>query len=244
MSIFYNESARTFFLSGGDVSYVLHIDPNGFLTNLYWGKRVPDDAIRPELDNYPSGASFDQRIARQPLELPVRGSGWYGTPAVSAINAHGDDVVDLRYVSHEIFAGKKPLAGLPATYVESDDEAASVEIELADPLTGLRVTAVYSVYDASGVVTRSVRMRNDGAAAMTIDHAQSASVLLYSNDYDVIHLKGGWARERDVVRTDVGKGEYRIFSQRGAGSSLRYYVSVAHCDHIAAVAKRLIGVVG
>ena len=218
MSIRYHSDSQTFYLSGGDVSYVLYVDENGTLLNLYWGKRVPDGSVSFEPDAYPEGASFDLAANRLPYELPVRGSGWYGTPAVSAINAHGDDIVVLKYLGHRVYAGKHPLDGLPATYVEQDDEASSLEIDLADPLTGLRVTAVYSIYEQTGALTRSLRLANGGANALTLNGAMAASVPLYGRDYELIHLKGAWARERGIVRTPVGQGEYRVFSQRGASS--------------------------
>ena len=105
MSINYLASDKTFYLSGGSVSYVMHVDENGYLMNLYWGERLADGAVKPALENYPEGASFDRPALHLPWELPVRGSGWYGTPAVSAVNAAGDDVVVLRYGLY----GKLPL---------------------------------------------------------------------------------------------------------------------------------------
>ncbi len=216
MSIQFDSASRSFYLSGGDVSYVMHVAENGALMNLYWGKRVPDGAISTTLEGYPKAASFDMAENRLPYELPVRGSGWYGTPAVSVLNAQGNDVVVLEYTGHTIYAGKKPLPGLPATYAESEEEASSLEIELTDPLTRVCVTAVYSIYEASGGLTRSLRIANHGRETVTLNGAMAASVLLYGHDYELIHLKGGWARERKVVRTPVGEAEYRIFSQRGA----------------------------
>lgn len=218
MAITYRAEDKTFYLSGGDVSYVLHIDDQRRLMNLYWGKRVPDGSIAPDLSNYPEGASFDMQANRLPYELPVRGSGWYGTPAVCVVNAQGNDVVVLEYAAHRIFDGKKPLDGLPATYVESDAEAQTLEIDLNDPLTGLQVTAVYSVFAQTGAITRSLRLSNSSNDPMQLRGLMSASVPLYGRDYDLIHLKGAWARERAVVRTPVGQGEYRVFSQRGASS--------------------------
>ncbi len=44
MSIQYFAKDRTFYLSGGDVSYVMHVTPEGNLMHLYWGKRVTDGA--------------------------------------------------------------------------------------------------------------------------------------------------------------------------------------------------------
>ena len=229
MSVTYNGDMKTFCLSGGDVSYVLHVDGNGHLMNLYWGKRVPDGAIAPALENYPSHASFDLQAYHLPWELPTRGRGWYGTPAVGAINAAGDDVVDLTYVSHEIFHGKKKPEGLPATYVEDAAEAETLEITLKDALTGLTVKACYAVYSASGAIVRSLLLENAGDKAMEVTALMAASAPLYGNQYDIIHLKGGWAKERSVVRTGLGEGEYRISSQRGA-SGHEENPFVALCD--------------
>jgi len=190
MSINYVSESRSFYLAGGDVSYVLHVTEDGHLMNLYWGKRVPDGAVSTELVGYPACASFDMEANRLPYELPVRGSGWYGAPAVSVINAQGNDVVVLEYVSHSIYAGKKPLPGLPATYVEDESEAASLEIELVDPLTKVQVTAVYTIYEANGAITRSLRIANGGSESVVLNGAMAASAPLYGNDYEIIHLKG------------------------------------------------------
>ena len=73
MSIFYDSARRTFTLSGGNVSYVLHIDDCGRVMNLYWGARVPDGAIDAQLENYRSTASFDPAIAYLPSDLPTPG---------------------------------------------------------------------------------------------------------------------------------------------------------------------------
>ena len=216
MSVFFDEKQRCFYLSGGQVSYVLHTDEQGELENLYWGKRVPDGSVTPALERYYAVASFDKDEYRRPHELPTRGSGWYGTPAVDLVNAQGNDVVTLRYVSHRTYPGKKNLPGLPSTYTENDPEADSLEILLQDPLTGLKVTAVYTVYAQNGVITRHLELENGGDEPALLRGVMAASVPLYGNGYDLIHLKGGWARERSVVRVPQGEGEYRIFSQRGA----------------------------
>jgi len=218
MAITYLASNKTFWLSGGDVSYVMHVSDAGLLMNLYWGKKVADGAIEPHLECYPAGASFELQAGQLPYELPTRGSGWYGTPAVGAVNTQGNDVVVLTYVSHEIYAGKKPLPGMPTTYVEDENEAASLEILLEDKLTGLKVTACYTVFENSGAITRSLKIVNGGEGDISLTGAMAASVPVYGNQYDIVHLKGAWARERKPVRTALGEGEYRIKSQRGASS--------------------------
>ena len=137
-------------------------------------------------------------------------------PAVDVLNAQGDHVVDLRYMGHRILPGKKPLQGLPATYTESDAEAQSLEIDLADPLTGLAVTLQYTVFENSGAISRSMCIANKGPDPVSLRGALAASVPLWGSDYDVLHLKGAWARERTLVRTPLGQGNYSIGSQRGA----------------------------
>ena len=216
MSIFYDENQKSFYLGAGKASYVLHVDEDGRLLNQHWGARVPDGAIQPDLSHYPTLASFDPRTNALPWELPTRGSGWYGEPAVAATNAKGDDMVQLTYVSHAIYMGKNRLPGLPATFARREGDAETLEIELMDRLTGLRVTAVYGVFERTGAITRSLRMKNESGEDIQINGVLSASAPVHGSGYDVIHLKGAWARERHVMRQTQGEGEYRIFSQRGA----------------------------
>ena len=207
---------QVFTLSGGEVSYVLCVSKEGKLLNLHWGKRLPDHALTPDFSDYPGFASFDLPAAWMPWEAPVSGQGWYGTPAVDIITAQGDDVADLRVTGHRIFSGKKPPEGLPGTYSEGDDETESLEIDLADPLTGVTVTLSYTVFADSGAVARSMRVVNGGREPLSLRGALAASVPIWGAGYDVLHLKGAWARERSLVRTPLGQGEYSIGSQRGA----------------------------
>lgn len=216
MSIFYDENQKSFYLGAGKASYVLHVDENGRLLNQHWGARVPDGALSPDFSHYPTLASFDPRTNALPWELPTRGSGWYGEPAVAATNAKGDDMVQLTYVSHAIYMGKNRLPGLPATFARREGDAETLEIELMDRLTGLRVTAVYGVFERTGAITRSLRLKNESGEDMQINGVLSASAPVHGSGCDVIHLKGAWARERHVMRQTQGEGEYRIFSQRGA----------------------------
>ncbi len=125
-------------------------------------------------------------------------------------------MVDLRVTGHRILPGKKGLPGLPCVYTEEAGEAWSLEVDLADSLTGLGVTMQYSVFEKTGAVARSMRVTNAGQEPLTLRGAFPASVPIWGSDYDVLHLKGAWARERTLVRTPLGQGRYEIGSQRGA----------------------------
>ena len=218
MSIYINEEKRTFHLTAGGFSYVLYVDENKHLNNLYWGGKLPDGDFTYLMEGFWDGASFDLKTARLPHEVPTRGVGYYGMPAVGALTQNGDDVCVLTYDGYELYKGKKKLSGLPAVYTEDDTEADTLVITLSDKLTGLTVKLSYSVLNSFGALTRSMELVNGGEETLTLTHILSASVPLYGNDYDVIYLNGGWARERAVMRESVGYATTRIESQRGASS--------------------------
>jgi len=216
MPVEVNAAARTWTLSGGDTSYVLHVDEQDRLLHLYWGPRLPGDALRYSPADYYSFASFDLPVSVCPLELPVCGTGWYGTPAVGVRTEAGDDVVDLRVISSSVRPGKLPLPGLPAVYTEKDSEAETLSFVLGDSLTGLEVTARYTVYAESGAVTRSLSVRNNGSSSLMLTSLLPGCVPFWRSDLDAVHLNGAWARERRIVRTPIQAGELRISSARGA----------------------------
>lgn len=216
MAITFHKEQNVFMLSGGAVSYVLHVTGDQRLMNLYWGNKLPDGSVVPAMEDYPAFVSFDLPISCQPAELPTLGMGWYGVPALDVQNSQGDHVVDLRVKNHRILEGKPPLDGLPATYCQQPEEAQSLEIDLEDEATGLAVTARYTVFQAGGAIARSLLIQNNGKAPLLLKEAMAASVPLWGDGYDIVHLKGAWGRERSIVRTPAGQGEYSIFSQRGA----------------------------
>ena len=216
MPIETNHSARTWTLSGGSTSYVLHQDDQNRLLNLYWGHRLGGNDLTYDPSDYNSFASFDLPVSVLPSELPVCGTGWFGTPAVGIRDTGGSEVVDLKVVSADILPGKPVLPGLPAIYTERDDEADSLAVHLEDAVTGLQVTALFTVFADSGAVTRSLTLKNAGRDPLTVTSLLSASVPMWRDDLDLLHLNGAWARERRIVRVPVGKGEFRIASARGA----------------------------
>ena len=216
MPISVDSEKRLFHLSGKTFSYVLYVDEEGNLLNLHWGSKLPDADITYILDDYHGGASFDSPYSRLPFEIPTIGTGYFGQPGVRAKNGQGNDVTVLKYHSFARVSGKPASKGLPAVYVEAEGEAESLTIVLKDQLTGLTVRAKYTVMEQLDVLTRSLELENGGKEALTLTNMMSASVPLYGNQYDILHLKGGWARERAVVRRPIGEARTCVESRRGA----------------------------
>jgi alpha-galactosidase len=125
-------------------------------------------------------------------------------------------VLDLRYAGHRIVRGKPAVTGLPATYVEDDDEATTVAVDLIDEPTQTAVTLSYTIFRDVPAIARSARIRNAGSGAVRLQCAMSASLDLPDADWDLVHLSGTWARERHVRTRRLELGRQSISSSRGS----------------------------
>ena len=210
----FNESKMLFHLQGPTYSYLLGVK-NGVLMQYYWGGRLPNDAVEGLIENRGEAASFDTPHSRQPVVVPTQEKGYFGQRAVSVRNPEGDDVLSLRYQGYRILPGKKALCGLPASYAENEGEADTLEIDLKDELTGVAVTLSFTVFHAYDVLARSMVVKNESNKPFELNDVQS-SMRLPADKYEIIHLKGAWARERQARRVAMGEGTYAIKSRRGA----------------------------
>ena len=61
-------------------------------------------------------------------EYPVYGAGDMRYPAIEVQQENGSRISEFIYQGHRIYKGKPELEGLPATYVEQDDEADTLEL--------------------------------------------------------------------------------------------------------------------
>lgn len=228
MSIIFHEKSREFHLFNEEVSYVIEIMDNGHLGNLYYGRKLHDaesfeylhdetyyDAMAAYTDEVPSRHCL-QHLR---VEYPSYGSGDYRYPAVEILQENGSKLTNFQYQSHEIFKGKRPLEGLPATYVEDDAEADTLEITLRDELIGTEVVLSYTIYEELSVITRSSRFKHEGEEPVKLEVAMSASVDLPGAEFEMIQLSGSWARERYVKCRKIEQGTQGIYSMRGASSA-------------------------
>lgn len=165
MAIIFHEKTNTFHLTNKDVSYLIRIMENGQLENLYYGKALKDredysymheEEPRSQMSiSMPEPSTLSMHYTRQ--EYPVYGTGDYRSPAFSVLQENGSRITNYVYASHSIFAGKKSLEPLPSTYVESDSEAATLEITLHDQVTDTDLTLSYTLYENYPVITRNAR---------------------------------------------------------------------------------------
>ena len=225
MGIIFNKENRLFHIKSKKTSYVMRVLETGHLINLYWGRKINSNKIDYVVKKRQCGsflADLDNVDALHleiiPQEYPSYGNPDLRSPAVQIKLANGTTVTDFRYYSHEIYNGKKALQGLPATYVENEDEAETLEITLKDELAGLRVILSYTVFKNYDVITRSCKIVNDSKEEVDVLRALSANVDFRHSDFDLIQLSGSWARERHIIRTPLRNGGQCVESRRGASS--------------------------
>lgn len=96
------------------------------------------------------------------LEYPAYGNSDFRHPAYQIEQEDGSRITNLIFKDYKIYKGKPKLQGLPATYVEDENEAETLEIELIDDLINLRVILLYTAFRDYNVITRSAKFINDG----------------------------------------------------------------------------------
>lgn len=241
MKITHTPENGEFHLSNGMISYILRIYENGYAGSLYFGKAL--SPVRPyghlgprDFRGFSHGTGDFTRF-----EYPSAGNGDFRLPAITVVHADGSSVIDPVYRDHRIYSGKKPIPGLPATYVESDSEAETLEIDLVDELSGVIITLFYTIFADYPVIARHVRVTNGGAntsgcarvsgAGETLTCAMSASVDLPDQNWDLIALTGAWAREFQAERLPLRRGVQGVASVRGvSGSQQNPFIALARTN--------------
>ncbi len=225
MPVYYDGQTQQFHLQAGQCSYVMQLYKGAYLVHRYFGRSLSNVSINQPLITVdrafspnPDPADEHFSLDTVPLEYPVFGSSDFRLPAIEAEFDDGSSILDLRYVRHRILPGKPQLIGLPATYVEREEEAQTVEIDLQDAPTGLVVTLRYTAFAHHGVIARSVSVANHGVQNIRLKRVLSAVCDFPSESYHLIHLPGAHAREREMSIIPVGRTAQFLESRRGASS--------------------------
>ena len=224
MSIQFDPASRSFKLDTVSCTYMLRVHETGRLLQVYFGSPIPDITVS-DRDQRRGTASFSPNDPNgpftpdgAPMEYGCNGSGDFRVSALSVRNSNGDSTTDIRYVSHTVIPGKPRIPGLPATYVNELSEADTLQILMADPVTGVKATLCYSVFHEMGVITRGAILENGGEAPCRLERAMSLCVDLPSMEYDMITLYGRHVRERNYCRRPLARGIQGVESKRGSSS--------------------------
>ena len=236
MGIKFSEKNKIFTITTKKTTYQFQVDGFGFLLHLYYGARIEGemDYLLTFYDRGFSGNPHDVGADRTysmdvlPQEFPCMGNGDYRSSALIVQNMDGTYSCDLRYQGYEIQEGKYGLKGLPAVYASSE-EAQTLVIHMEDPVTKVRADLLYGVLPEYDIITRSVKIQNQGNEKIYLEKAASACLDFLWGDYDLISFYGRHTMERNFQRTPVEHGMQLMGSRRGT-SSHQYNPFMILCD--------------
>lgn len=225
MNIHFDEQNRIFKIDTERSSYVIAVvDEEGFLGHVYYGPYIRDTdiAYRLRLDSYPflpSGNGRDRGsfLEAFPHEFPGDDVGDFRESAIGITDAEGHHAVQFFYDSYVIHTEKPGLPGLPATFGTSGTSM-TLDIKLKEPVLGLEAVLSYSVFVDCEAVVRSVRVTNCSEKEITLNKIMSLSLDMEDEEYQMLSLHGGWAKERQMEYRSIGHGKQCVSSVRGESS--------------------------
>jgi alpha-galactosidase len=216
MPIEWREDGRQLHLHNERISYVMRVLESGALAHLYFGPRLATGRDYSHFVRSSFITKFNRVLDPISMELPTAGRGDFRVPMLTVRHPDGSTVLDLIYREHAISPGKPHLDGLPSTYVEDESEAETVEICLVDGNSSTRVRLITTIFADRPVVTRSMRVINEGSGDLKLTTAMSAVLDLPDPDWNLVQLAGAWAREAHIVDAPLVTGSRAVRSQRGS----------------------------
>ncbi len=222
MAIRYDEITKSFQLDTKTASYVIGIaDAEGFVGHAYFGKKLGEDDVtylmRAQEHPFTPDCNARDRLSFLdcfPMEYPTGGVGDFRESAIVVRSSSGHRGLQLTFDSYNVYRGKHPLDGLPATW-GSEDDTETLELVLTDKVLKIKAVLSYSIFDGIDAVVRNVKLYNESNEPMFIERIMSASMDMDNKEYDKILLNGSWARERYIERTPVNYGIQGMSSVRG-----------------------------
>lgn len=226
MSITYLEQERIFRLDTPNTTYLIGlVGTEGLLGHIYYGRRLcsargAELFLRTQEHPYTPDTNARERVAIMdsfPAEYSGHGVGDFRESSVRVRDKNGCSGVQLTYLCHEIYDGKKPLEGLPATF-GGEREVTTLVITCEDKALGLLARLSYSVFEDTDAIARSVCFENGGGDALCLEKAMSGCLDMDNRDFETLTLHGGWARERHMERKRLGHGKFCVSTLRGETS--------------------------
>lgn len=222
MPILFNHQQQIFHLSNSQISYVIGIEKEKFITHRYFGRSLPFYTGSNELQRIdrgfatnpdPSDRTFS--LNALPLETSTQGTGDHRIGNYQIRRENGANVTSFSYKSYTISSGKPTLEGLPSLRGE---QAETLAILLVDDVQKLEMVLNYTLYKDYPVVTRSVRFLNRGKEKVFIENAGSMLIDLPRTDFDMLTLNGSHTNEATIGRQALHEGIQKIESSRGTSS--------------------------
>ncbi len=224
MAITFSEEKKIFKLDTQNTTYMIGLTKEGYVGHVYYGEklknadgfyllRTEEGPFTPETNDRDKCSFLDVF----PMEYPTGGIGDFRESCLNVRDENGCMGSELFFDSYAVKTGKPGLPGLPASFGK-EDEVSTLEITCRDSVLNLTVILSYSVFEKEDIITRSVKVVNDGSQHLKLEKVYSACLDLDNEDFEMLSLWGSWARERHIQRRKIGYGKQLMSSARGESS--------------------------
>lgn len=224
MSVRYDEKQKTFKLDTKNTTYMIGVTGEGYVGHIYYGNcieyadgyylmRTEEGPFTPETNNRDKCSFLDVF----PMEYSTGGIGDFRESCLNIRDEHGCMGSEIFYKSHKIYDGKPELTGLPAAF-GNEKEVQTLEITCVDPVLKVSVILSYSTFEKEDIITRNVKVINEGEQHLKLEKVYSACLDMDNEDFEMLTLCGSWARERHIQRRKIGYGKQMVSSVRGESS--------------------------
>nr|WP_326126727.1 alpha-galactosidase [uncultured Oscillibacter sp.] len=186
-------------ISGGDLSYLIQYADRGFSPN-------PNEV----------GDERDYSLDTLPQEYSSCGVGDFRIPSIEFEPEDGSRLADLRYADYTLYRGKYALEGLPAFW--GGEEWETLVIRMKDTAAKMSVELYYGVLEERDLITRAVRVINQGTETVRLQRCASLCLDFQRDDLDFITFDGCHTMERCPSRAPLRPGIQSVNSLRGTSS--------------------------
>lgn len=222
MEIYFDETQQIFHLQNQQISYIIGIEKEKYLTHRYFGPRLTDyhqvNRLQMIDRGFATNPISDERtfsLNSLPLETSTQGSLDYRIGNYQFRNTAGHRITQFVYDHFELTDGKPHLDGLPAL---RGTRAKTLSLFLIDSIQSLEMVLHYTLYEDFPVIVRSVTYKNHGQQTVYLENAGSMLLDFPRCDFDLLTLNGAHTNEANLNRQPLHAGIQSIGSTRGTSS--------------------------
>lgn len=201
MSINYFKEQKRFVIQSDAFSYVIGIDENGTLRNIYTGKRLTEPenaeaALSSPIGDFGMACTLPYRE-----EYPCKNAHSFSPYCLRVLFEDTTDDVRLVYKSHR---------------TEKTDSGERLIITLKDVFYKFEVDLCYVTYGSLGIISKNAVIRNTGEKSVLLESFKSGAVYTFrGKKARILHLSGHWGAEYTKTYSEVDNSAFSISTERG-----------------------------
>ncbi len=212
-----------FHLSNADMSYLLKIMPNGQLEQLYFGPALTlneEDFAFLEQERgkaagtvkYAKNSSFT--LADKHQECALYGTTSFQEASLEVTINQVPQYLDLQYLDYDTKTNS-----YTGPHVRLNDKAETLSIRLEDAQLQLQVILEYVFFEKGRHISKRIIVKNNGHSSVTLTRALSSTFWLEdADDYELLHFPGAWISERQLKKSPLQQGAFKVESLTGTSS--------------------------